>query len=177
MTKTKHSLLVLFTLVISASMLGCGSGVSVESKVAELNKTNVSRVASCYAMYQMRNGYKGPKNIDQLKEFLTSPTYTAALDMMGVDQNDLDSLFISERDDSEIKIRPNVKGSARGCYEPVSFETVGVDGARLIGFANGTFEEVSDTDQYDDYFNGKWKPEERTDEAIPKFDNSGKPIN
>ena len=110
--------------------------------------------------------------MEELRAFLETPEVSANLEMMGID--DLDDLFISERDDEAITIRWKVKGSARGCYEPVAFETTGVDGARLVGFANGTFEEVDDDKTYNDMLKGKYKPgNSRNEAAIPQFDNNG----
>jgi len=163
-------------LLSSVLAMGCGSGDSISSQVAAANKNNVSRVANCYSLYQDRNGYKGPKNLEELKTFLQSPTVTTNLDLMGIDN--VDDIFISERDDEEIVIRYNVRGSNRGCYEPVSFEKSGVDGVRLVGFANGTYEEVDDDQTYQDMLNGKYKPGNARQEAVvPKMDKNGNQIN
>jgi hypothetical protein len=172
MNKSRSLQAMCFALLSSVLLAGCGSGDPVASSVAKLNKNNTSRAANCYALYQDRNGYKGPKSMEQLKTFLQSPTVTKNLEMMGID--DIDAVFISERDDEELTMRWNVKGSSRGCYEPVAFETTGVDGSRLVGFANGTFEEVDDEQTYNDMLKGKHKPGNSRQEAvIPEFDNQG----
>ena len=74
----KRNQLTLLGLAIAAlttcSMIGCGSGDVVGNAVRQANKTNVARVANVYAMYQVRNGYKGPKDQEQLVAFMKKLT-------------------------------------------------------------------------------------------------------
>lgn len=165
-----------FAVFVGMCTTGCGTGDAVGDAVKAANTNNVSRIANIYGMYQMRtDGYKGPKNEDEFKAFMRDPANAEQVAKMGVD--DVDALFTSERDGEPIKVRWNVKGSSRGCYEPVAFETTGADGARLVGFCNGTQEEVSDDATYDDMFKGKYKPPSRDgDGALPKFDANGNEI-
>jgi outer membrane murein-binding lipoprotein Lpp len=171
--------------VLAAAMVailvvsGCGSGNTVEQVVGEINSNNVMRVASSYALFQQKNNYKGPKNKAAFVKFLNDPDISNNLDMMGFDMEDIESVFISERDNEEIKIRWGIKGSQRGCFEPVAFETTGIDGSRRIGFCNGKFEDVEDEGTYDEFFSGKHKPEEnaRKDSSAPKIDKNGNQVN
>ena len=176
-SKKYRNLLALAT--VSALLLaGCGSGSTVENVVGNANSNNVIRVASCYAFFQQKNNYKGPKNMEEFKAFLNKPESAKNLEMMGVDVNDIDSLFISERDNEEIVVRWNVAGSQRGCYEPVSFEKTGKGGSRRVGFANGVFEDVEDERTYQDMLDGKAAPSGgRQDSEVPKFDKNGNQIN
>lgn len=165
--------------IVSAFLLsGCGSGDKVADVVGNINTNNVMRVASCYAFFQMKNKFKGPKNLKEFKAFMSQPEIATNLEMMGIDPDDIDSVFISERDDEEIVIRWNVPGSARGCYEPVAFEKTGVDGSRRVGFANGVFEDVDSDGTYQDMLAGKVSGGEgRKESAAPKIDKNGNQVN
>ena len=179
MARSNKYLSLLAVASVSAMLLtGCGSGDPVSDVVGKLNSNNVIRVASCYAMFQQQNNYKGPKNIKELKACMNKPDNASKLEMMGIDASDIDSIFISERDDEEILIRWKVKGTPRGCYEPVAFEQTGSDGSRRVGFANGTFEEVEEEKTYQDMLTGKFKPgDARQESAVPKFDKNGNKLN
>ena len=136
------------------------------------------RLASSYAMYQQKNGFKGPKNIEEFKTFLKDPKNESLLVTIGFDPADIDATFTSERDDEEIVIRWGVPGSSRGCYEPVTFEATGVNGVKLVGFANGVFEEVDDEQTIKDMMSGKHKPgDARQESSVPKFDKNGNQLN
>lgn len=165
--------------IMCVCALGCGTGDPVGDAMKSANTNNISRVANVYGMFQMRNaenGYMGPKDEAEFKAFMQDPKNSETMANMGIE--DIDGVFISDRDEEPIKIRWGVKGSSRGCYEPVAFESVGVDGARLVGFCIGTQEEVEDDTTYDDMFAGKYKPDtDRTKGGgIPKFDANGNEI-
>ena len=156
--------------------VGCGTGDEVADFVAKANKNNVSKIASSYVLFQMNNGFNGPKDAEELKEFLRDPKFAPNLEMMGIDSADMDAMFVSERDNEPIKVRWEVKGSSLGCTEPIAFEATGVKGTRLVAFATGVLEEVDDDQTYNDMFEGKYTPgQSRSD--TPKFDGAGNPIN
>ncbi len=162
--------------LMTCAMVGCGSGDMVGDAVNNANKTNIARIANVYGMFQMKTpGNPGPKDEAELKKFMQDNQ--EVVNAMGIE--DFDAVFTSERDNAPIKVRWGVQGSSRGCYEPVAFETTGVDGVRMVGFCNGTQEEVEDDTTYENMFAGKYKPADtRGDEsAIPKFDSNGKQIN
>jgi hypothetical protein len=138
-------------------LVGCGEGDFVANAVNEANKSNIQRVANCYQMFQMNTpGYKGPKDLDEFKAFLSDPSRKKNLEMMGVDAANIGALFVSDRDNEEIKIRFGVPGSSRGSNDPVAFETTGVEGVRLVGFTSSHVKEVSDQAEYDSMFEGKY---------------------
>ena len=164
--------------LVTVCSIGCGSGDLRGDAVNKANPNNVARIANAYGMFQMKTkGNPGPKDEAELKKFMQDPLNADQISGMGIE--DFDAVFVSERDDEPIKVRWGVQGSSRGCYEPVAFESVGVDGARLVGFCNGTQEEVSDEATYDDMFNGKYKPDvDRTaGGGAPKLDAKGNPVN
>jgi hypothetical protein len=174
-TKNTHTIVSLyfqsFLIFGVAILVGCGEGDFTKSSVAEANQNNVQRVANCYAFFQMTSkGYKGPKDMEEFKEFLADPKRSSNMEMMGIDQANLDNLFISERDNEPIKVRFSVTGSARGSNDPVAFETTGVDGVRLVGFTSSKVIEVSDQQQYDDMLSGKWVADDagRTSDSAPE---------
>jgi hypothetical protein len=171
-TKTVAGLFLQCLLLVGATALvGCGEGDFTKSSVAEANQNNVQRVANCYAFFQMTNkGYMGPKDMEEFKKFLADPQRTSNMEMMGIDQSNLDSLFISERDNEPIKVRFSVPGTVRGSNDPVAFETTGVDGVRLVGFTSSKVREVSDQAEYDDMFSGKWVSDDsnRSSDAAPE---------
>ncbi|MCP4098281.1 MAG: hypothetical protein GY748_18780, partial [Planctomycetaceae bacterium] len=107
-------------MVAIAMVAGCGSGNSVEQIVGDLNSNNTMRIASSYVLFQVKNNYKGPKNKEAFVKFLNDPSISGNLDMMGFDMSDIESVFISQRDNEEIQVRWGVAGSQRGCYEPLA---------------------------------------------------------
>lgn len=168
----KSTVFLLAAAVSLVGIVGCGSGDPTAGMVGSANKHNVSKVASCYSMYQMGNNFKGPENAEELKAF--AKENEQALEMMGI--KDLDAIFTSERDNEAIEVRWGVQGSAMGCNEPVSFEKTGKGGVRLVGFANGSLEEVEDDETYDMMLSGKYKPAAgRGGSEIPDLDKNGNP--
>jgi len=163
-------------LLFSALLFGCGKGDQIADDVAKANKNNVSKVASCYALFLMRNNFKGPKNKEELVKMIQDPAVAGNMEMIGVDTSNVDEIFISERDNEEIKVRWGVKGSSLGTNEPISFESTGVGGVRLVCFATGVLEEVEDDQTYNDMFAGKYKPPQTRDDT-PKYDRDGNKIN
>jgi hypothetical protein len=65
-----------------------------------------------------------------------------------MDINNIDELFIGERDGKPFKIRWGLLTRVRGPSQPVIFEAEGVDGKRQIGFTGSKMLEV-DSAEYD----------------------------
>lgn len=138
--------------VMMATAIGCG-GPSAEDRIAAANDTNIKRLASLYAMYQLRNNFQGPANEEEFKNFIREQD-PDRLKMAGIDVSDIDSLFKSERDGEPFKIRYGVNTRVRGPALPVIFESTGVDGKRQVGFTNGPLREV-DATEYDQLWSGQ----------------------
>jgi hypothetical protein len=134
------------------SFTGCGGGADVGDLMKQGNSTNIRRVRNCYAMYADLNKYKGPASKEELLEFLKSNGGAMTrLERMGIPQEDLDDMFVSERDGEPFKIRWGLNGvDDHACV----FEAVGVEGKYMVAFA--TPREL-EKDEYDDYFSGKLK--------------------
>lgn len=131
---------------------GCG-GTDVNSMIAAANDTNVKRLATLYSYFHIQNRNKGPKNEEQLRQFIESQD-ADRLKRGGIDATKLDDLFISERDNEPFVVRYRVNTVIRGPALPVIFESTGVDGMRQVGFCNGSMKEV-DADEYDRLMAGK----------------------
>lgn len=172
-SKTKGRLFA--SLLCMSLLIGCSSGDPTKDLVAEMNKTNVQKVAGCYSYFQMQNRFAGPEDKGDLLDIIRDAASAATMEMMGIDPSDAEAIFVSENDGQEIKIRWGVRGSSQGCYEPVAFEATGVDGMRLVAYPTGKVEEVTDDQTYNDLFEGKYKPSAGRD-AAPKFDSAGNPI-
>ena len=94
----------------------------------------------------------GPENEEVFKKFLRDAD-PARMERMGVSVNDIDSLFVSERDNEPFQIRYEIQGSPRGCAEPAIFEATGSGGKRMVAFLNMSQKEVEEL-EYDQLWEG-----------------------
>jgi len=133
---------------VLVALTGCGGGPSGDEIVSEANSSNIQRLANLYLGFQNRNNFIGPADETEFKEFI-SKLNGKKLERMGVDANDIGAVFVSERDNEPFKIRYSVLGSAKGCSHPVIFESVGVEGSRMIGFLNMSQKEAGSS-EYDE---------------------------
>lgn len=125
---------------------GCGrSGSNADNLIADRNKSNIQRLANLYGFYQAKHGWQGPADEAEFRKFISSQSATT-LKRMGIDPNDLDSVFSSERDNEKFQIRWAVAGSERGEPVAVVFEQTGSGGERMIGFVGGSPREVDDAE-------------------------------
>ena len=135
---------VLTCLLLFGLSLGCGTP-NANDLLAEANDTNILRLANLYMVFQSRHDWRGPSDEAEFKAFLTGWN-PKKLENIGVDPNDIDSLFFSSRDNEPFKIRFGVPGNIMGSDEAVVFETTGVNGMRRVGFLNMTQREVDDSE-------------------------------
>lgn len=149
--------LLVLLLVVSSSMSGCGSGDTGMALMQDANKSNIQRLSNLYRLYQAKNDWRGPESVDQFKEFIEGMSDNR-LKMYGVDANDIESLFISERDGEEFQFRFKVRGAPM-LQTPVVFEQTGKSGYRLVGFTSLPPKEVSDDSEYEDLLAGKFASE------------------
>lgn len=148
----RFSLGVFVLLGASVLLTGC-NGADADSMIAAANDTNVKRLATLYTYFHIQNKNKGPKNEEQLREFIESQDATR-LKRGGIDATKLDELFVSERDGEPFVIRYGVNTYIRGPSLAVVFEATGIDGMRQVGFCNGLMQEV-DEEEYDRLMAGK----------------------
>ena len=146
-------LISLFLILASSLLLiGCGQSNDPNSLVARANKDNVQRLANLYGSYQSRNGWLGPKDKETFLEFIQS-FHETKLERMGIDPSDIEGLFVSPRDNEEVKIRYSVRGGM-GASAPVVFEATGVDGIRKVAFTAMRSEDA-DAERYEVLWSGK----------------------
>lgn len=123
-------------------LAGCG-GDNVARQVAAMNTSNIKRVANMYSAFQNYKGGSGPTDDAEFKAFIKAFD-PAKLSMMGIDANNLDALFTSERDSKPFFIRYKL-GGGKGSEAAVVFEQDGKDGKKQVAFTgNSKVEDVDD---------------------------------
>jgi hypothetical protein len=144
-----------FVLVLMCGLLGCGANTADES-IAEVNKTNLQRLANLYVRYQTQHQWQGPPSEEVFRQYIadTAPT---TLERMGVDPAEVDQLFVSQVDDQPFKIRYGVPGNSRGSNDAIVFEVEGSDGVRRVGFTSMKVEDVEDDSRYAGLMDGSIK--------------------
>ncbi|HEX6960955.1 MAG TPA: hypothetical protein VF175_03755 [Lacipirellula sp.] len=135
-----------------ATIAGCG-GSDVADQVGAMNDSNIKRVANLYMAHQFRNGMRGPADEEAFKKFIQSGMSPRKLEMMGVDPNNVDELFISERDGQPFEVRYGLSGGPSAKLAVV-FEQQGKNGKRLVGFTDGSVEEADEV-RYQQLLEGK----------------------
>lgn len=143
MRPTRRSAALAALAVGAAGLAGCGRDGTANA-VAAMNDTNLKRVANLYAAHQNFKGGKGPKDEAAFKAFVREFD-AAKLGMMGVDPNNVDAVFSSDRDGQPFKVRYGV-GGGRGSSDAVVFEAAGKDGQKQVGFTDGKVQEVGDAE-------------------------------
>lgn len=137
-------------------LAGCGDSSDPNAAIAAVNQQNIQRLANLYFTYQMKHEWHGPPDEQAFKQFLRGYN-PDKLTRIGIDPNNIDKLFVSERDGEPFKIRFGVLGSAMGSSEPVIFEAKGINGQRNVGFLNMVQREVDDA-EYNDLWAGRMPP-------------------
>jgi hypothetical protein len=141
--------------LFSLTFLGCG-GDDVSDAFREMNKLNMQKLTNSYVMFASVNGGVGPKDADELKNFIkTDERVPPRLGMSSSDLEDLDSIFISDADGEPFKIRFGLKIQLDEDRSPLIFDDVGVDGMRRVALANNEILEVSDAKKYDRMWTGR----------------------
>ncbi len=140
-------------LLLMLSMLGCGGDSNADGMLADMNNSNIKRVANQYAMYQLRHAFKGPKDEAEFLAYIQQQD-EKRLQRIGIDKAKIDDLMTSERDKQKFKIRWGVDTVAQGPSDPVVFEETGVDGKRSVAFTGGEVVEA-DSAKYDQFWKGE----------------------
>ena len=83
-------------LLVLQVAVGCGREEPAD-RVAAMNDSNIKRLANLYMAHQIRNSSKGPADETAFKNFIQNTMARHRLEMMQVDPNKVDALFISER--------------------------------------------------------------------------------
>jgi hypothetical protein len=134
----------LLTIVIAGLLvgeIGCSRNKSARD-VAAMNTSNIQRLANMYAAFQNYKGGRGPNDEAEFKAFIQGYDPTK-LSMMNIDTNNVDGVFVSDRDGKPFKIKYKV-GGGRGSVDPVIFEQEGKDGTKQVAFTGGRVDSLDD---------------------------------
>lgn len=154
----RNAIALLISAIALAGASGC-TGDQVASQVAAVSKTNLQKLSNVYSLYVSRNGYKGPKDEETLRDFLeTDPTIEKNIGYMGIGRSDFDKISISARDEQPFIVRYGLKLPPMSPQQPQVLEAVGIDGVRLVIMSNGDIVEVDDDAEYERMATGKWEP-------------------
>lgn len=137
-------------LVATLLVIGCGRGPSMDSLIADANKSNLQRLSNLYTFYQAKHNWIGPADEAAFRKFILELD-SVTLTRMGIDSSAIDELFKSDRDGLPFNIKYGVQGSMRGVVAPIVFEQAGVDGMRMVAFTAAPAREVDDA-EYDRLF-------------------------
>lgn len=130
------------------------AGCKKKTALTDVYDTNIKKMHVCYETYMEGNGYQGPKDEEEFKNYLkTDPTAIYLLKRIDLNPSNIDDIFVSERDGEPFEIRYSVKGMGD---HAVIFEKTGVDGKRYVALADPI---ELDATAYDGWFTGKTKPE------------------
>lgn len=154
-----HKLFFVVLVLGSGWLAGCGSKQpDVTSLVASVNNANGKRLANLYAVYQSRHDGSGPKDRQAFESFIRTALQPGELAGTGVDQGNLEALFVSERDKQPFFVRYGVSSpdpSSPGVNLAVIFEADGIDGMHEV-FLTGPRAERVPADAMDDWKAGKY---------------------
>lgn len=137
--------------VVPIAMTGCGD--PIVDGVAAMNKTKLQQLYNCYKLYSNNHGYQGPVDKEALTTFLLQDQFKTNLKRMQIDRENLDDLFLNDRDGKPFKVRWAVNGFGD---KAVIFEEEGVDGKRWVALQEPR--EV-DAKEYEALWTGKQKVE------------------
>lgn len=135
------------------SIIGCG-GDSAATMIQDANRSNIQRLTNLYTRHQMQMAGQGPKSEQDFRKFIQGLD-AETLKNMSVDLANLDSMFVSERDQQPLDIRYGVKSSFRDAAQGLIFERVGVEGVRQVGISTIAIKDIADDQQYADLKAGK----------------------
>jgi hypothetical protein len=145
----------LFSICCVASVFtlaeGCSDGTT--SAIASYNNANIKRLTNLYSAYQAAHSFQGPTDEASLKSFVKEQA-PWRLQLMQVDADKLDDLFVSERDHKPFKVKYGVV-SGPGAVNALVFEQDGVSSKRQVGLNGGTVEEADEA-QYKEMWEGRW---------------------
>jgi len=149
-----------FLLFLVGLAVGCG-GDKTMTTFKEMNKLNMSKLANSYVMFASVNGNVGPKDADELKNFIKSDERVPPrLGLSSSDLDNLDAIFVSDADEEPFKIRFGLKIRVDEDRSPLIFDAVGVDGMRRVALADNQIIEVTDAKKYDRMWAGNMSQQE-----------------
>ncbi|MCH2183631.1 MAG: hypothetical protein MK108_16655 [Mariniblastus sp.] len=142
--------------LLSLSFSACNRGPSVDQLVAQATDSNVKRIAKVYTIFMLSHDWQGPQDANELKEFILKQN-NDRMRTMGIDPDNLDSLFLNERDEQPLKVRWKLKGSPTAPPFAVVFESTPdpeQEQKYLVGFTGSATRQV-DQSEYDRLWSGE----------------------
>jgi hypothetical protein len=129
--------LCLGTLVVCALLNGCGVGHRASQ---EREQSNLKPLAVFYGQFIGQHRGQPPANEKEFKEFIRS---LGAKQVAGFDVSDVDSLFISSRDQKPYVVLYG-KNAPLGKDRVVAYEQEGKGGKRFLATDVGNIQEVDE---------------------------------
>lgn len=160
MWNSKLLLGVVALTVFAISSIGCEGERA--KKIGQYTEGNIKKMSMIYNVYTASNGYKGPKDEAQLKEWLDSEGCNKAKMLkFNIDVAKIDDYLVSERTGEKFEIRWGVDSVPMGPPRPVIFEATAVDGIRQVGVAGGgDILDVDTDEEYDELMSGVYVPDD-----------------
>jgi hypothetical protein len=173
---TKHDILMKYfcPLVGSFLLLGIAAGCTetshsqpLSTAAAAVNTCNIERLTNLYSAFQFNDYGPGPKDEAEFRQFIKDVMGPTHLKLMQIDPDNIDAVFISERDHQPFQVKYGVD-SGPGAINAVVFEAQGVSGKRQVGFNGGTVKDVGEVE-----YQSLWdaKPASKTAD-VPAVDKS-----
>ncbi len=152
---------VLALLMLTLMTAGCAPPDKAGARAAELNKTNIQKVATAFTAFSFFNGMKSPQSKEEIVDFIrTSKQIDRTIKAMGIDRNKFEEVFVSSVDGEEFIVRYATRIREMGGGVPIAFEKTGVNGIRRVSLSNGKIIEA-DKATYDRLMKGKTTKEEK----------------
>jgi hypothetical protein len=115
----------------------------VADVVARGNDSNIKRVANLFGAAIAHNNWHAPKDAAAFTDFIHNQMAPHKLEMMGIKADDIDGIFVSERDGKPFKFRYGLNVPPMSTV-PVVFEEQGIAGTKQVAYNNGKVEEVGE---------------------------------
>ena len=109
-TKMNRAVGVLLALVVFLAT-GCGEKGPAFSQLPKIHNNNIKRLRVIYNYYMATHGMVGPKDEQTLKDFLNNdPGMAVKLKRLDLTPDQVDEIFVSERDGKPFKVRYGLRG-------------------------------------------------------------------
>jgi hypothetical protein len=132
---------------------GCSGRPTDDQLFQTANDSNIKRITSLYTVFQGLHQWHGPADESEFIAFVNSQS-ADRLKRLGIDPDNVDAAFVSERDGQRFKIRWGIECRPRENPKPLVFEALGVEGVYWVSFPGYLVKEV-DKAEYDRLWSGE----------------------